>query len=79
DQVPLHKLNNAMFIGELSLDSSVRHVRGILSIAISAYEAVFDCIYVPEEDAELAAFIPEIDVILFHQRPVRLGMSGKLP
>ena len=60
DQVPLHKLNNTMFIGELSLDGSVRHVRGILPIAISAYEAGFERIFVPEEDAALAAFIPKL-------------------
>ena len=63
DQVPLHKLHKAMFIGELSLDGGVRHVRGILPTAISAYEAGFERIYVPEEDATLAAFIPDIEVI----------------
>lgn len=36
DQVPLEKLVGAIFVGELSLDGSVRHVGGILPIAHSA-------------------------------------------
>ena len=63
DQVPLHKLTNAVFVGELSLDGSVRHVTGILPIAYRAWEEGFECIYVPEQDAPQAALVPEIDVI----------------
>jgi magnesium chelatase family protein len=63
DQVPLHKLNNAMFIGELALDGTVRHVRGILPIAQAAQHAGFETLYVPQENVELAAFVPELDVI----------------
>lgn len=63
DQVPLEALQGAMFVGELSLDGAVRHVRGILPIALSAQSQGFDRIFVPEEDAPLAAFVPQIEVI----------------
>jgi len=63
DQIPAHKLGGAMFVGELSLDGSVRHVRGILPMVISAYEAGFERIFVAAEDAPYAAFVPDIEVI----------------
>lgn len=63
DQIPLHRLAGAMFVGELSLDGAVRHVRGVLAIALSAAAAGFERIYVPAEDAPLAAYVPNIEVI----------------
>jgi magnesium chelatase family protein len=63
DQLPQEKLEKALFVGELALDGTVRHVRGILPIAQAAKEAGFEYLYVPEEDAPLAAFVPEINVI----------------
>ena len=36
DQIPLHALDNAMFIGELSLDGSIRHVKGVLPMVYTA-------------------------------------------
>jgi magnesium chelatase family protein len=63
DQVPLHRLASAVFVGELSLDGSVRHVSGILPVAHRAWLEGYECIYVPEEDACQAALVPEIDVI----------------
>jgi len=63
DQAPVDKLHNAVFVGELSLNGQVRHVRGILPIAQAAAAAGFEKIYVPEESAQVAAFVPDIDVI----------------
>lgn len=63
DQAPLHKLVGALFIGELSLDGSVRHVKGILPIAHRAWQEGYECLYVPEEDAPQAALVPDIDII----------------
>jgi magnesium chelatase family protein len=62
DQLPLPALERAMFVGELSLDGTVRHVSGILSIAIAARDAGIQHVYVPSGDAKLAAFIPDIAV-----------------
>lgn len=66
DQVPLDKLIGKLFIGELSLDGSVRHVSGVLPIAHRAWQEGYEAIFVPEEDASQAALVPEIDVIPVH-------------
>ena len=63
DQVPLHKLAGAVFVGELSLDGSVRHVSGMLPLVHRAWVEGYECIYVPEEDVNQAALVPEIDVV----------------
>lgn len=63
DQIPIHKLERALFIGELALDGAVRHVGGILPIAQAAQENGFEYLYVPEEDAYLASFVPQLTVI----------------
>jgi Predicted ATPase with chaperone activity len=50
-------------VGELSLDGSVRHVRGVLPMAAIAREQGFQRIYVPQTDAGEAALISELEVI----------------
>jgi magnesium chelatase family protein len=52
-----------MVIGELSLDGTVRHSKGILPMAASARAEGFKRIFVPEVDAAEAALIPDLDVI----------------
>lgn len=63
DQVPLAALVGTVFVGELSLDGTVRHVSGILPITHRAWLEGYECIFVPEEDAPQAALVPDIDVI----------------
>lgn len=63
DQVPLEKLIGSLFVGELSLDGTVRHIRGILPVVYRAWQDGFERIYVPEDDAAEASLVPEIDVI----------------
>ncbi|GAB4508760.1 MAG: YifB family Mg chelatase-like AAA ATPase [Anaerolineae bacterium] len=63
DQVPLTSLESAMFVGELSLDGSIRHVKGVLPMAYSAYQEGYETIYVPVEDAPQAALVEGIEVI----------------
>ncbi len=55
-------LSNTLFVGELSLDGQVRHVQGILSIALAARAANVHTLYVPAVDAAEAALIPELTV-----------------
>jgi magnesium chelatase family protein len=62
-QIPTSSVEDALMVGELSLDGSVRHVRGILSMSASAREAGIKRIYVPEVDAPEAALIPDLEVI----------------
>jgi magnesium chelatase family protein len=52
-----------VFVGELSLDGSVRHVSGILPVASLASEQGYRRLYVPEEDAPEASLIEGIEII----------------
>ncbi|MHB8807700.1 MAG: YifB family Mg chelatase-like AAA ATPase [Anaerolineaceae bacterium] len=63
DQIPVGILQDMLVIGELSLDGSVRHVRGVLPMAALAVEKGFHRILVPESDAAEAALIPGLEVI----------------
>ncbi|TVR21075.1 MAG: ATP-binding protein [Anaerolineaceae bacterium] len=63
DQLPLERLEGAMFLGELSLDGSVRHIKGILPMVYTAQQAGYQTVYVPAEDADEAGLIEGIDVI----------------
>ena len=63
DQLPLGALDGALFIGELSLDGSVRHVNGVLPMAHTALLEGCETIYVPAEDAAEAALVAGVSVI----------------
>lgn len=63
DQVPLKMLEKALFIGELSLDGRVRHIKGVMPMAYAAAQNGFDTIFVSAEDAPQAALIDNIEVI----------------
>lgn len=56
-------LEGSLVIGELSLDGSVRHVRGVLPMAALARRQGFGRIYTPAVDAAEAALVPGLDVI----------------
>jgi len=61
--LPPDSIEDSMVVGELSLDGSVRHTKGILPMAAAAKAEGFKRIFVPEVDAAEAALIPDIDVI----------------
>lgn len=63
EQITPAALEGALVIGELSLDGSVRHVRGVLPMAALAREQNYQRLFVPEEDAHEAALIPDLEVI----------------
>lgn len=63
EQIPHEALQDALFIGELSLDGTLRHIRGALSLAYLAKEQGISKLYLPEPDAPEAALIEGIDVI----------------
>ena len=63
EQVPPDSLEKSLFVGELSLDGSVRHVRGVLPAAAFAVNNDFRTVYVPADDAAEAALIDGLDVI----------------
>ncbi len=61
--IPEHPLAESLIIGELSLDGSARHVRGILPITAKAQQSGFKTIFVPACDAKEASLVPGIEVI----------------
>jgi magnesium chelatase family protein len=63
DQLPPESVGGAIIVGELSLDGSVRHVRGVLPMAALARQAGFERIFVPMTDAAEAALIPNLEVL----------------
>jgi magnesium chelatase family protein len=62
-QVWPDKLEEAMFIGELSLDGATRHTKGILPLVARAREEGFERVFVPQADAQEAALLPDVEVL----------------
>jgi magnesium chelatase family protein len=56
------EIQDALFMGELSLDGSVRHVSGVLPLARMARDSGMRRIFVPADDAPEAALVPDIEV-----------------
>ncbi|HAL61763.1 MAG TPA: magnesium chelatase, partial [Chloroflexi bacterium] len=56
-------LSSSVFIGELSLDGSVRHAEGILPMVSVAKEEGFQRVFVPLFDAPEASLIGGIEII----------------
>src|SRR5438876_6175223 len=55
-------INKMMFLGELSLDGSIRPVRGALSAALAARESGLIALAVPEANAREAAVVDGIKI-----------------
>jgi magnesium chelatase family protein len=63
EQIWPQAVEGALFIGELSLDGSVRHVNGVLPIAALAQQQCIPRVFVPACDAPEAALIDELEII----------------
>ncbi len=63
EQVDPRELEDSLVIGELSLDGSVRHVRGVLPMAAVARSQGMRRVFVPQADAAEAGLIPDLEVI----------------
>ncbi|OGN92340.1 MAG: magnesium chelatase [Chloroflexi bacterium RBG_13_48_10] len=62
-RLPQAACEEALVVGELSLDGSVRHSRGVLPMTVVARQQGFKRIFVPKVDATEAALIPNLEVI----------------
>lgn len=62
-QINPDKLEKTMVIGELSLDGTLRHVKGVLPMAALARQEGFERLVVPKIDAEEASLIPDLEII----------------
>lgn len=65
-QVSNHRLSEFVMMGELSLDGSLKRVRGALSMALKAKDENFKGIIVPTENVMEAAIVEGIDVYGFN-------------
>lgn len=63
EQIEPERLADTLVIGELSLDGTVRHVRGVLPMAAVARREGFKRVFVPQCDAAEAALIPDLEII----------------
>ena len=59
----LQRVAEHTFVGELSLDGTIRPINGILPLVIGARNAGFKAIIVPKENAEEGAVVEGIDVL----------------
>jgi magnesium chelatase family protein len=61
--LPVNCVQDSLVVGELSLDGSVRHARGVLPMAALARQQGYQRIFVPAADAPEAALVPDLEVI----------------
>lgn len=61
-QISTDRLKKSLIIGELSLDGSIKSIRGALSITKKAKEQGFTKIYLPQANAAEASFIQGIKI-----------------
>lgn len=54
--------SDKLFVGELALDGSLRHINGILSVATMAREKGLKDLFVPEVNAKEASLIPDVNI-----------------
>ncbi|MDF1499316.1 MAG: magnesium chelatase domain-containing protein [Anaerolineales bacterium] len=61
-QIKRDWLRDIMAVGELSLDGTVRHIRGVLPMAVQARDHGVEAMYVPADDAPEAAVVEGLTV-----------------
>ena len=62
-QIPTDKLDEYMMMGELSLDGSLRPIKGVLPIAIKARTDKYKGLIVPVQNAKEAAIVNDLEII----------------
>lgn len=78
EELPLPRLREYVFTGELSLDGSLVPVKGVLPIAINAFENGFKGMIVPQDNANEAAVVKGLQVYGFsHLREVVAFLKKK--
>ena len=61
-EIDMSKLEDTAFIGELSLDGSVRSVNGVLPIVLGLKEQNIKKVFVPKDNIQEAALVEDIEV-----------------
>ena len=79
DQIVADRLKDSFFVGELSLDGSIRGVRGVLPVVAEAQRMGFSRVYVPSENADEAAVVDGIEVLPVETlRQVAASLNGEI-
>lgn len=63
EEIQNQKIENAIFVGELSLDGKINKINGVLPICIEARRLGIEKVIVPFENSNEAAIVEGIDVI----------------
>lgn len=72
--------SDSVFIGELSLDGSVRPIRGVLPLVMSAKKAGFKKVFVPSKNIKEASLVSGINVYpVVHLKNLLFHLIGKYP
>jgi len=73
-------IDDIMFLGELSLDGTLRHTNGILPLVSIAHDHGFKKVVVPEVDAREAALVTGITIIPVNSlRQLIAWLRGEIP
>jgi len=73
-------VSSSLFVGELSLDGSVRHTNGILPMVALAHQEKLSSIIVPEVDAQEASLIEGTRILPFASLPQLVSyFRGEIP
>lgn len=59
------RVSNSLFVGELSLNGSLRPIRGALSFALLAKKMGYQFLILPSDNAEEASIVPDINICGF--------------
>ncbi len=62
EQIQSHKIQDYLIMGEMSLDGSLKPIKGVLPIAIEAMQRGFKGIILPADNAKEAAVVNNLDV-----------------
>ena len=63
EEITKQELEDTVFIGELSLDGSLKHMKGVLPMCIEAKNLGIKRVILPEENAKEASIVEGIQVI----------------
>jgi magnesium chelatase family protein len=78
DQLPPGLLSEYLIMGELSLDGSVRPIKGILPIALQAKKEGLKGLFIPKQNAREAAIVSDLEIYgVEHLSEVVDFVSGK--
>ncbi|HXY18328.1 MAG TPA: YifB family Mg chelatase-like AAA ATPase, partial [Candidatus Nitrosopolaris sp.] len=79
-QIKTEALAGYIFLGELSLDGSLKPVRGLIGRILAAKSLGFSHFYIPRQNLEQALLIPDITIKAAPSlRDVYLDLSASLP